>query len=121
MYVLKHKTPIARKQYKCMLCNEIIEIGEKYDRTTVVYEGKIYDFICHERCDELWDELNMSDEYEDDDIASQCFFDSILIYVSDNHFNVKSCEIDDGWDLPVKDLIPKILEELKNEDKNLDK
>lgn len=42
MNVLKNTTPTARKEHKCDFCSGVISIGEKYDRQTNVYDGRVY-------------------------------------------------------------------------------
>jgi hypothetical protein len=39
--VLSKITPKARKQHKCHECRRIINIGERYEKVTEVFEGEI--------------------------------------------------------------------------------
>ena len=47
METLRNVQPTARKEHKCEYCGGIIHVGEKYDRQTNVFDGHIYDWICH--------------------------------------------------------------------------
>jgi len=72
---LKQTKPIARKEYKCMLCGDTIKVGEKYSKTTNVNDdGEIYDFICHLDCDEFTDLIEFNDF--DDGITEKEFEES---------------------------------------------
>jgi hypothetical protein len=58
--------PKARKRYYCWLCGLFIEIGEKHQKHTYVFDGEIYTSRGHESCELLikdWGE----DDYESHD------------------------------------------------------
>lgn len=59
--MLRNVQPTARKEHKCEYCGGIIHVGEKYDRQTNVFDGHIYDWICHIECTQLACELDMFD------------------------------------------------------------
>lgn len=122
METLKHVHPIAHKKHKCMLCGGTIEIGEKYERQTVAHDGTVNDFINHERCSDLINELGMCDDMvPDEEFTQDIFEDCINQYVYDTHCNFKRFDfwnrkeysIDEGWDADYPELVPKILAELK--------
>lgn len=58
MEILRNVQPTARKEHKCEYCGGIIHVGEKYDRQTNVFDGRIYDWICHIECTQLAYELD---------------------------------------------------------------
>lgn len=48
---LRTTRPIARKALRCTLCDERIEVGERYVRSTFAGPDGVYDWTCHELCD----------------------------------------------------------------------
>lgn len=94
--VLRNKTPVARKEHRCKFCGEVIHVGEKYNRQSNVYDGRIYD------CDEGLD--------------GDGFVDSLNQYVYDNHYDDKIDDIAKDWQLPRYELVKKVLDELKKEE-----
>lgn len=115
MRTIRTKHPIARKEHKCVLCRGIIAIRERYERQTNTNDGTIYNTACHDKCSELEDELNIQNDLNDDEcVDSDVFFDAIYDYIDENHRNKETGEIGNGWDLPIQELVSKILEELKS-------
>jgi hypothetical protein len=53
--ILKESYPVARKEHRCMFCGHIIKPGEKYRRTTIAYDGEVYDWIEDLNCTEVFD------------------------------------------------------------------
>lgn len=52
--VLSRKTVRARKQHSCMLCHKVaVEPGQEYERATLIYDGRIYDWVNCAPCDAL--------------------------------------------------------------------
>ena len=45
MKVLRDKTPVARKEHRCNFCGGVISVGEKYNRQTNVYDGRVDDWV----------------------------------------------------------------------------
>lgn len=74
---LRSITPTAKKNYKCMFCGGIINIGEKYNRSTQVNDGKIYDWVCHIHCYDLVTHLAMY-EYSDNDTIDKELFNECI-------------------------------------------
>lgn len=70
--VLKSCTPVAKKEHKCMYCNGVIPIGEKYCRDTIKYERTIYDWVAHADCCSVAVKLDMFSN--DDDGLDDCGF-----------------------------------------------
>ena len=112
MEVLKTTAPVARKEHKCMFCGGVISIGEKYDRQTNLYNGTVYDWVCHTACSQVACHLNMSDDCDeglDDDGFKEC----LNQYVYDNHYDEEIDDIAKDWQLPYPELVKKVLEDLK--------
>lgn len=63
---LREANPVARKAHRCDCCNGHIEPGERYHRSTNLYDGRVYDFRCCNGCDGLtsvvWDWAGRPDE-----------------------------------------------------------
>lgn len=74
--VLRNKTPVARKEHRCEFCGEVIHVGEKYNRQSNVYDGRIYDWVSHCVCSKLAYELDMFDDCIDGDIVED--FDNVI-------------------------------------------
>lgn len=111
MEVLKNKTPIARKEHRCEFCGEVIHVGEKYNRQTNVYDGRIYDWVSHCDCSKLACELDMFDDC-DEGLDGDGFVDNLNQYVYDNHYDDKIDDIAKDWQLPRYELVKKVLNEL---------
>jgi len=45
----------ARKEHKCIICNQIIAVGEKYHRQSGKYEGDFFDRCLHMTCNKMMD------------------------------------------------------------------
>lgn len=58
--LLRIQHPIARKEHRCMFCGCKIEVGEKYNRSTLKYDD-IYDWVAHEDCVAVSNLLRMYD------------------------------------------------------------
>ena len=76
MKILKLREPIAKKEHKCMLCGGVINKGEQYKRQTCIYNGSIYDLVCHSHCSFLASKLDMYD-YCDDGLDGEAFKENI--------------------------------------------
>ena len=111
MKILKLREPIAKKEHKCMLCGGIIEKGEQYERQTCVYDGSIYDWICHKHCSFLASKLDMYDYCDDDGLDSEHFSEMIDDYMHDNHYDELINDIPKDWRLDLPELTMKIVEE----------
>lgn len=47
---LRRKMVTARKQHRCSLCTHRIRPGEEYERATLIYDGRIGDFLTCNAC-----------------------------------------------------------------------
>lgn len=117
MGILRTQTPAARKEYECMFCGGTIAIGEKYNRQTNVYDGQIYDWICHCECQQVAIWLDMYYDC-DDGLNDKCFRSYIDEYIYDNHYDETKDDIAKEWQLPYPELVKKILEELNIKNNN---
>lgn len=53
MQTLRMDTPTARKAHRCDWCYGPIEPGEKYRRSTNIYDDRLYDWIACNECDAI--------------------------------------------------------------------
>ncbi|MDE8648178.1 hypothetical protein PXH69_24735 [Rhodococcus qingshengii] len=72
--VLSTKTVTARKPHQCMTCSTVaIKPGIQYVRSTMVYDGRIYDWVQCEPCraitDLVWQWSNEQDGIDADHYA----------------------------------------------------
>ena len=61
MNTLKETRPVANKEHTCNWCGGKIVKGEKYNRQTILFDGRIYDWVSHLDCLELTGLLDMFD------------------------------------------------------------
>ena len=111
--VLKTKTPTAKKEHECNYCSGKIEVGEKYERVTCLFDGTVYDWISHLACSEVASKLDMYDRCWDEGLSEDAFREFIDEYVYEKHYDDELDDIAKDWQLPYKELAIKILEELK--------
>lgn len=113
MNVLKNTTPTARKEHKCDFCSGVISIGEKYDRQTNVYDGRVYDWVCHRECSSIAYKLDMYDGCDDYGLDGDSFIDQLNNYVYENHYDEGIDDIAQDWQLPYPELVKKVMAELR--------
>lgn len=77
MKVLRDKTPVARKEHRCNFCGGVISVGEKYNRQTNVYDGRVDDWVSHCECSKLACELDMFDDC-DEGLDDDGFIDNLI-------------------------------------------
>jgi len=114
MEILRETNPVARKEHKCMFCNDTIEKGQRYNRQTIASDGIVYDWICHEECIEITSLLDMEDASMDDGINGDDFRDCVDEYVYENHYDKETDDIAEEWQVSLYELVKMIIEELKN-------
>lgn len=74
---LRQSTPVARKAHRCGMCNGSVQPGERYHRSTNLFDGRVYDFITcspcesdgilaevHAWCGSPWEGVSAEDAYE---------------------------------------------------------
>ena len=70
--LLHEARPKARKSHRCSLCTGLIKPGETYQRDTLVFDGRVYDWLTCPRCetDEIsdrvavWSYANQDEGYD---------------------------------------------------------
>lgn len=66
MQTLRHATPTARKPHRCDCCCGTIQPGEKYHRSTNIYDDQLYDWVACMACDGIvatvWEWVGRPDE-----------------------------------------------------------
>ena len=112
--LLKATNPIAKKEQHCMFCHRKINKGEKYNRSTIVYDRTIYDWTECDKCKFVAYELGMYDNIETDSLEEEDFRDNIGQYVYDNHYDEKIDDISKEWQLSLIETVDKIYEEITN-------
>jgi len=65
MEILRTINRTARKEHKCNFCGGVIPIAEKYSHQTNVYDGDIYEWKSHLKCNEIASRLSMYDECDE--------------------------------------------------------
>ena len=93
MEILKDKIVKAKKEHICCFCNEKIIKGDKYHIQTNVYDGSIYTWKSHLRCDAIASYLKMYDEC-DEGLTQDEFWEYIR-----NEFHKLHTE--ENYDIPV--------------------
>lgn len=71
----------ARKAHVCNYCGCIIPVGEKYYGGVFKYDGRIYAWKSHTRCDELVNALNMEG---DEGVTGEDFYE----YIKEEFMNI---------------------------------
>ena len=113
---LNKSFPTARKEHKCSWCGDTIKVGEKYERSTLIYDGQIYDWLCHLECREVTSLLNVFDWDMGDGVDGDTFIQCIQDWLYDHKYNSDTDTYDDGFDpdeVSYHDIVLKIIEELK--------
>lgn len=88
---ISSKTAKARKNHRCDWCMCEIAIGEKYNTSTFKYDGDIYHWKNHLKCEELVELLKMEG---DEGVSHEDFYEYIThefnnIYKGDNSLSFK--------------------------------
>jgi len=84
MKTLSRSKPKARVKHKCDFCDEIISVGEIYERSTNIYDNEIYTWKSHITCMKIADKLDMFDDC-DEGVTSSDFREYIDQYYYDEH------------------------------------
>ena len=113
---LKDLHPIARKEHECMFCGRTIKKGEKYNRTTLLYDY-VYDWVQCEKCEFVSQELDMYNDCDSEGLSEEVFQENINEYVHCNHYDDNIDDISKDWQLPFIETVDKVYEELINKKK----
>lgn len=85
--VLSRKTVRARKPHTCMLCHQTaVEPGQEYERSTLIYDGRIYDWVNCAACDAL---MPFVTEWANDDEIGE---DTVEEWAMDAGWNASSTD-----------------------------
>jgi hypothetical protein len=72
---LRTATPTARKPHRCGWCYGTIQPGEKYRRSTNIYDDHVYDWVscaaCDALCNVVWLWCGRPDEGMDEDLFQE--------------------------------------------------
>jgi len=90
----------ARKQHSCDFCNERIIVGDKYMKSTHVFDGQVYDWKTHNHCNKLAHTMNMYDDC-DEGVS----MDDFREYVSCKHSDILIEQIPEKDRLKFGDII----------------
>lgn len=81
MMTLRESTPVARKAHRCDWCYGEIKPGTKYNRSTNVYDDRLYDWVscsgCAALCPAVWDWAGRPDEGVDEDSFAEWAHDHL--------------------------------------------
>ena len=83
--ILKENNPVAKKDHVCQFCGGVIKEGERYNRTTISYDGDVYDWKSHLHCLELTANLDMNRFCEDCGLTEEGFEAAISDYICEHH------------------------------------
>ena len=114
--IIRESNHVAKKVHTCDFCGKFIEIGEQYCKKVLKFNGKIYTFKSHCKCEFIANELaklcNIDQEISSDEFHDMCS-DYCVRYVC------PFCTFIDMYDECVLDncyldCMDKIVEKLKN-------
>lgn len=64
--LLKRTQPTARKEHVCRTCLAKIQPGAQYHRATLVYDGRVYDWVNCDPCESVFDAVwAWSNQYDE--------------------------------------------------------
>ena len=113
---LKITHPTAKKKHKCMYCGGTINVGEKYERQTNLYDGQIYDWVAHLECQEVTGLLNMFDHDYGEGVDGETFTECLQEWLYDKHYNNETDTYDEGFDpdeLSYHEIVLNVIKEFK--------
>jgi len=61
--LLSETEPVARKQYRCEWCGDLIEVGEKHKKFAQIFEGDFNCWRAHPECVRMLDCLAREDDW----------------------------------------------------------
>ena len=116
MRELRNANPVAKKEHVCNWCGSKIVKGEKYNRQTILFDGRIYDWVSHLDCLELTGLLNMFDYDDGNGINDETFRECVDEYIYTHHYDTDLDDIEKEWDnLSIHEKVKKIIEDLKRD------
>lgn len=94
---LKTAVHTARKKHQCDFCRGPISPGEKYECSTLVYDGDLYQWKSHPECSTVASELDMYDYCDDEGVTHDDFVCSIDQYVYDECYDDEKDDIQEEF------------------------
>ena len=114
MKTLKETMPVANKEHTCNWCGGKIVKGEKYNRQTILFDGRIYDWVSHLDGLELTCLLNMYDYDCGEGISEDTFQECVDEYIYAHHYDKGADEIEKEWqNLSLYGKVVKIVKEIE--------
>ena len=104
---ISNKKSKARKEHLCSYCEGTIKIGEIYGNSTHKYEGHIYTWKNHLKCQKLAEDLGMFHDLWSDGLDSDEFMYNVQEFLN---INIDDADIE----LFGEEAVDKSIEILKN-------
>ena len=116
MKELRSTNPVAKKEHVCNWCGGKIVKGEKYNRQTILFDGRIYDWVSHLDCLELTGLLDMFDYDYGEGINDDTFRECVDEYIYAHHYDKGADDIEEEWDnISMYEKVKKIVNELRQD------
>lgn len=115
--ILSHTEPIARKEHKCTLCYEKINVGNKYYKDIIAADDTVYEIKTCEKCKKL---INYFDKFytnfDSSDFDQEDYESIVDDYIRDHHFICDEATnewiIDKDWQVSFQKQVEMIYNEL---------
>ena len=104
--ILSNKKVKARKEHTCNYCGGKINKGEIYEISSLKYEGTIYPWKNHLKCDKLTSDLTMFDDLYGEGLDEETFNEIVQEFIYKN-LSEDEWEI---FDLTGEDAVNKAIE-----------
>ncbi|HET8829470.1 MAG TPA: hypothetical protein VFM79_09010, partial [Pelobium sp.] len=88
----------AVKEHRCSFCNERIMKGEKYMKSTHIFDGRVYDWKSHKHCSKLADRLHMYSDC-DEGVTQEDFIEIVSNVHDDILINMLPKEVEKYGDI----------------------
>lgn len=101
--VITNEKRKARKEHTCSYCNGTIKKGEEYHYSTLKYEGNIYDWKSHEKCQfiaqALWSYIDPDEGMTESDFDEGCqdFCGTFVCPDCIHHDENEGCDQDEAY------------------------
>ena len=95
--LLNYKNRVAAKEHICDYCGEVIQKGEEYSWSRLAWDGRLYDWKAHLKCDSigqsLWKYIDPLDGMTEDDFQEgvEMFCQSFICPECDERVNNREC------------------------------
>lgn len=116
--LLDSKDYKANKNHKCNYCGCDILKGTTYRRSTLRFDGTLYEWKEHLECAEFASIVDFGD-WADDGISPERFQDAVQQYIYEHHYDEEKEKPKDDWDeISTIEAVKRIVAECK--EKNID-